>query len=114
MAVGRKLEHHFFKFVKEQDDLDSFCTSIWMCNASPPPSRKDDSVTRYSDVKWNAMLDVDMLPFCDECDDESLRRLDYKAEMKCDGGSAEFAIFHNGKRQAAASVSVEFHDHAIV
>lgn len=60
-------------------------------------------------------MDLKKLPLFDETEedlDTPCRRLDYMAEMKFDNnfGPAQFTIFHDGQRQAKASVSVEFHD----
>lgn len=94
------------------EEPGTLVTTIWMCKTWPPPDRKDESVTKHSEVTWDPKIDMTELPLVDAEHETSFRRLDFIAEMKSSGGSTEFGIFHDGKRQAVTSVSVEFHDHA--
>lgn len=110
--VAQKFQHSFFKIFDIHDQPEALYTSIWMSKASPPPWRRDDSVFKHSEVKWTAKINTDRLSKFVNNQNESFLQLDFIAEMKCSGGSTEFAIFHNGRRQAAKNVSVEFHDHA--
>lgn len=88
-----------------------------MCHRSRPPAHRDASVTKYSDVTWDPRIDFNNLPLVHGADGHSgkpARQLDYQAEMTWGNGVAEYAIIYEGKRQAAASVSVELLDHAEV
>lgn len=106
--VNRKFRHEFFKIL----DGKPLVTILWMSKRSPPPSRRDESVTMHSKVNWNAKVDTDRLAIFVNRQGKTFRQLDFAAEMKCSGGSTEFAIFHNGKRLASKNVSVEYHDRA--
>lgn len=110
--VAQKFRHNFFKIFDVGNQPEALYTPIWMSKASPPPSRKDDSVFKHSEVKWTAKINMDRLTKFVNNQGKSFLQLDFIAEMKCSGGSTEFSILHNGRRQAAKNVSVEFHDHA--
>lgn len=107
--VDRKFRHNFYKLLDEQPQ--ALYTTIWSSKASPPPSRKDASVTKHCDVKWNLKVDRAKLPVFINNEGQSFSQLDFATEMKCSGGSTEFVVLHNGRRQAAKNVKVEFHDH---
>lgn len=109
---GHTVGHDFFKVL---DQTEILVSTIYICKKSPPPTRRDGSVTKFSEVKWDANIDLEELPLLNSSRSTHLRRLDYRVEMKRKGGSsAEFSIFHEGKRQATKDVSVEFHDRADV
>ncbi|KAF3767181.1 hypothetical protein M406DRAFT_39804 [Cryphonectria parasitica EP155] len=95
------------------DEQQKYRATMQMkCEASPPPSRMDETVIMHSEVKWTAKIDMGRLPVFINNRGEEFYQLDYATEMRCSGGSTEFAIFHNGKRQGAKNVSVDFYDHA--
>lgn len=108
--VNRKFRHNFTKIIDLDEEPSNLHTIIWMSRASPPPSRMDESVLKHSEVGWNAKINLDSLPTFINNQNKSFMQIDYAAEMKCSGGSTEFYIFHNGRRQAVKNVSVEFHD----
>lgn len=112
VMVEKKFRHYFFKILEGQPE--NLFTTIWMTKTSPPPSRKDESVFKHCEVKWATKIDTGRLPVFINNQGKSFSQLDFAAEMKCGGGSTEFAIFHNGRRQATKNVTVEFHDHTSI
>lgn len=105
-----KVRHNFSRLLDEKPGVLS--TTIWMCKTSPPPSRMDESVVKYAEVKWTAKIDVNKLPTWVNNREEEYAQLEYVAEMKCSAGTTEFSVLHKGKRQATKNVQVDFHDKA--
>lgn len=112
--TDKKYRHNFYRLIGVDDIPDALSSVVWMCKASPPPSRKDDSVTKHSELKWAAKIDWSKLPQRHFRDDEEFYELEFQAEMKCSSGVTDLAILHKGRRQATRNVQVEYFDKADV
>lgn len=51
----KKFCHDFFRLLDAR--IDSLVTTMWKCKTLPPPSRKNETVIKYADVKWLAKID---------------------------------------------------------
>lgn len=87
-------------------------TDIYMSKAEVPSSRRDDSVMVFCKIIWDINIDWEALPVYKNNEGKEYRILDYFVEMKLNAGCCIFYISHNGKRQAAKHVSVEFHENS--
>lgn len=85
-----------------------------MCRESPPPSRKDGSVVKYSDMRWTTKIQWDKLPQRENQDGKRFYELEFQAVMQRSSGFTDISILRNGKKQAAKNVEVEFFDKADV
>lgn len=85
-----------------------------MSRELPPPSRKDDSVVKYSDMKWATKIQWDKLPQRENQNGKRFYELEFQAVMQRSSGFTEMYIMRNGKKQAAKNVEVEFFDKANV
>lgn len=108
MSQKKPFRKNFFRILADQPEC--LHTTFWMTKAQPPPSRRDDSVTKLCEVKWDTWIDMTKLPLFINNEGISFPRLDFTAEMKFTSGSIEFFIIHKGKRQASKNVTVEFYD----
>lgn len=98
--------HNFYKLFRDRPQI--LCTTIYKCASSQPPDRKDASVIKHFELKWNPQINFASLDRFVNNRGESFSQLDYTAEMVYVGGDVEFRILHNGRKQAAKNVSMEF------
>lgn len=108
--VNHRHRADFFKIYEKKPK--SISTEIWMSPTSPPPSRKDNTVTLGSKVRWDPKIDWDQLDTFINGSKKKFMRLDFATEMRTNGGATEFTVFHESKRQALQDMSVGFHDRA--
>lgn len=112
MATGKKFRHNFYRLIDVDEIPESLSTTLWMCRTSPPPSRKDHSVVKYSEVNWTANIKWGTLPKRFNTQNDEFYELEFQAVMQCSSGVTDLAIMHKGKRQATKNVQVEFFDKA--
>lgn len=108
MTSQQTFSHNFFKLFRERPK--ELSTTIWKSISAPPSRRKDASVIKHCDVKWNPKIDFDTLERLVNNRGLSFWKLHYITEMSYVGGVMEFRILHDGKKQATKDVSVEFED----
>lgn len=85
-----------------------------MSKSKEPPTRKDGSVSKLCEIRWNKDIEEDRLEDFVNTNGGEFLRVDFTTEMRLSGGAVEFSIFHDGKLQAQENVAVEFQDHGDV
>jgi hypothetical protein len=73
-----------------------------------PGRWEDGGVEELCTIKWDAKLDVSSLPTFTNRLGRVFYQLNYKIVMTCAGGSLDFAVYHDGKRQGSKNVVVEY------
>lgn len=83
--------------------------TIYVSKSNPSPGRwGDGGVEELCTIKWDAKLDVSTLPTFTNRLGRVFYKLDYTITMTCTGGSLDFAVYHDGKRQGSKNVVVEY------
>lgn len=82
---------------------------IYYSAAVSPPSRRDSSVHCLCTITWNKATKIATLPTRKNLAGETFHVLKFEIEMDCRQGTADFAIYHEGKQVGGHSVEVEFH-----
>jgi hypothetical protein len=59
-------------------------------------------------IKWDTEIVVSALPTYTNCLGKVYHVLDFEVEMSCTGGSLDFAVYHDGKRQGSKHVVVDY------
>ncbi|KAJ4396182.1 hypothetical protein N0V93_000401 [Gnomoniopsis smithogilvyi] len=112
LATDKKFRYDFYRLIDLDNIPDSQSTTIWMCKTSPPPSRMDESVVKYSEMKWTSNIYWNRLPQFHNREGKPFYELNFQAVMQRSSGFTDLAIMRNGKRQATKNVQVEFFDKA--
>jgi hypothetical protein len=82
--------------------------AIYSCTANSPPQRWDDSMRLLCTITWDTELDISSLPLFTNRLGRVFHKLEFEIEMTCTGGSLDFAIYHDGKRQGSKNVVVDY------
>lgn len=93
-AANSKLVHNFKRLVDVTEIPGTISTTIWSCDTSPPPSRKDGSVERFSELTWTVAIKWELLPRFINNRDEEFYELRYQAELKRSGGSTDIGLLY--------------------
>ncbi|KAJ4418730.1 hypothetical protein N0V82_005403 [Gnomoniopsis sp. IMI 355080] len=112
LATDKKFRHDFYRLVDVDEIPDSLSTTLWMCRTSPPPSRKEKSVVKYSEMKWTANIHWSKLPKRYNTVNDEFYEVEFQAVMQCSSGVTDLAVLHKGRKQATKNVQVEFFDRA--
>jgi hypothetical protein len=86
-------------------------TDIWICTSTtgPLPSRWDATGMKVlCTIKWDTEIVVSALPTYTNRLGKVYHVLDFEVEMSCTGGSLDFAVYHDGKRQGSKHVVVDY------
>jgi hypothetical protein len=83
-------------------------TEIFSSKAMAAPSRRDSTVHRLCTIKWNKAIEVVLLPTWTNKLGKVYYKLDYEVEMRYDDGTADFTVYHNGKKVGGQNVAVKF------
>ena len=70
----------------------------------------DSTVSMFCNINWEAEIDFNNVPTWTNPVGKVFYKLKYDIEMTCSGGSIDFAIYYNGKRQGSKSIAVDFKD----
>ncbi|OLN87379.1 hypothetical protein CCHL11_09313 [Colletotrichum chlorophyti] len=70
--------------------------------------RKVSNVRQLFNITWNKRIDFQSLSIFTNFVEKFYHRLEWVTEMVTDGRSLEFTVFHDRKRVAAQSVSLDF------
>lgn len=85
------------------------CTDkIYTSTTFPPPKRWDDSVNELCTITWDTEIDLNSLPTFTNPLGKVYHRLEFEVEMVCAGGSLDFPVYHDGKRQGSKNVVVNY------
>lgn len=112
VMANKKIRHDFNKLIEVDQVPDDVSTSLWMCFSSPPPTRRDESVTKHSEMTWTAKVHWDRLPRSVNNQNEEFHELEFQTEMGCPGGATELSVLHKGARVAKSNIKVEYRDRA--
>jgi hypothetical protein len=81
---------------------------LYISTSNTPSKRQDNTVEKLCTIKWDAKIDTTSLPTYTNKLGKVYYKLAYELEMTCAAGSVDFAIYHNGKRQASKNVVVDY------
>ncbi|KAK3294582.1 uncharacterized protein B0H64DRAFT_463570, partial [Chaetomium fimeti] len=70
--------------------------------------RWDASMRVLCTIKWDSEIAVSSLRTFTNCLGKVYHSLDFEVEMTCAGGSLDFAVYHDGKRQGSKNVVVDY------
>lgn len=83
--------------------------TILTSTASPPPKRVNADVKELCTIRWDTKVDVSSLPIFINSIGTIYHKLQFEVEMACNsGGSLDFAVYHDGKRQCSKHVIVDY------
>jgi hypothetical protein len=92
----------------ENASMRKISETIYISESNPPPGRwKDGGVKELCTIEWDAKLDISSLPTFANRLGKVFYRLNYTIVMTCAGGSLDFAVYHDGKRQGSKNVVVD-------
>ncbi|KAH6632067.1 hypothetical protein F5144DRAFT_612594 [Chaetomium tenue] len=84
-------------------------STIYLSKSNPSPGRwKDGGVEELCTIKWDAKLDISSLPTFTNPLGRVFYQLDYTIKMTSVGGSLDFAVYRDGKRQGSKNIVVEY------
>jgi hypothetical protein len=97
-------------FAPEDASTTKITETIYTSSSIPAPKRHGDDVVALCNIEWDAKLDISSLPTFTNGQGKVFYELKFEIEMVCAGGSLDFAIYHNGKRQGSKNVVAEYHE----
>ncbi|GAB1319160.1 Actin-like ATPase domain-containing protein [Madurella fahalii] len=83
-------------------------TTIYASTASPLPTTANADVRKLCNIRWDTKIDIASLPLFTNSIGVIFYELEFEVEMTCSGGSLDFAVYHNGKRQGSKHVMVDY------
>lgn len=81
--------------------------TIYTSTHSPPPKRRKDGVQELCTIEWDTEMDISSLPTYTNPLGKVYYVLGFEVEMVCAGGSLDFAVYHNGKRQGSRNITAD-------
>ncbi|KAF3767179.1 hypothetical protein M406DRAFT_39951 [Cryphonectria parasitica EP155] len=100
--------HHFSTMPEFIEDY------ILTSKATPVPDRNNDQVEILCTIKWQSDLGPEQVPKFVNKEGDVFYEVEYELDMTYDGATVEFAIWHNGKKQGAEKVGLEFQQSTIL
>ncbi|KAH6856361.1 hypothetical protein B0I37DRAFT_425624 [Chaetomium sp. MPI-CAGE-AT-0009] len=83
--------------------------TIYVSKSNPSPGRwADGGVEKLCTINWDAKLNISSLPTFTNRLGRVFYLLKYSFQMTCVGGSLDFAVYHDGKRQGSKNVVVDY------
>jgi hypothetical protein len=76
--------------------------------SSPPATRRDPSVRELCKIRWDTEIDLSSLPTYTNTLGQVFYNLEREVEMTNSGGSVDFTVYHDGKRQGSKHVVVDY------
>ena len=83
-------------------------TKIYLSFLSPPPSMRDDTVTKICSIKWAAPVDISSLPTFTNSIGKVYHVMLLEYRLNCSGASVDFAVYYNGKKQGAKNIVIDY------
>ena len=109
MVAREQMRASFTRLYAPEDASTTKITeTIYTSTSSPAPKRYGDNVATLCTIEWDAKLDISSLPTFTNSQGKVFYELKFEVEMVCAGGSLDFSIYHNGKRQGSKNVVAEY------
>ncbi|KAK4154993.1 hypothetical protein C8A00DRAFT_13902 [Chaetomidium leptoderma] len=110
MSTNKPVRFPFWSmYAAEEATTTRLSETIYTSANSPSPKRLgDNNVVELCTISWDTKLDISSLPTFTNSLGKVFHELVFEVEMTCAGGSLDFAIYHNGKRQGSKNVVVDY------
>jgi len=109
MSTSKPVRFTISRLYKADEASNIRCTeTIYTSTSNPSPKRWEDNVEELCTIKWETKIDISSLPTFTNCLGKVFYELLADVEMTCTGGSLDFAIYHDGKRQGSKNMAVDY------
>ena len=109
MSVRKPVRVRVCRFYNVEEATSTRATdTIYTSTAVPPPTRSNHKVKKVCDISWDTEIDISSLPTFTNRLGKVIYKLEYQVEMTCVGGSVDFAIYYNDRRQGSKHVVVDY------
>ncbi len=109
MSVADPVKFSLVQLVAPRDAARMrFTEIVYTCAALYPPKEWDATMKQLCKITWEADIDISTLPTWTNRLGKVFHKLRCEVEMTCTGGSVDFAIYHDGKRQGSKNAGVDY------